>query len=223
MTLRFEFHAKKKRLSPAEMFQTAQSPVMWLDSANRLRDAAEIILADQVKQEVPYFQAVDAASVEAELRAQNAPDGSATADIPCQPPNYLPAQLLYAFAIENAFKGLIVARNPDWISPQKLSKDITSHDLIALAKSAGFCVEAQEVPVLKALSLISVWIGRYPVAITQDKFVSNPYPPHDPDALLDGGSQHPIMRVCCDRALRELEKTLPGPPFRFGVVVAFAP
>jgi hypothetical protein len=213
----------KKRLSPAQMFQTAQSPVMWLHSADRLRGAAEIILADQVKQEVPYLQAVDAAGVEAELRAQSAPDGSATVDIPCQPPNYLPAQLLYAFAIENAFKGLIVARNPSWISQPRLSKHITSHDLITLAKNAGFSVEAQEVPVLKALSHIGLWIGRYPVAATLDKFVSNPYPPHDPHAPLDWGSQHPIMRACCDRALRELENTFPKPPIRFGVVIACAP
>lgn len=209
--------------SPDQMFQNAQKPVMWFSSAERLRSAAEIILADQVKQEVPYFRAVDAAGIEAELRAQNAPARSATVDIPCQPPNYRPAQLLYAFAIENAFKGLIVARNPNWISP-RLSKRIKSHDLVTLAEDAGFSVAAEEVPILKALSRIGEWSGRYPVATAPNKYVNSENPALSlGDEPLDWGSQHPIMRACCDRALRELGKTLPEPPIRFGVVVAFAP
>jgi hypothetical protein len=195
---------------------------MWLYCAERLRGAAETILADQLKQEVPYFQAVDAAHTEAIVKAQDAPDGSASAEIHCQPPNYLPAQLLYAFALENALKGLILARNPGLISPQNLSKRIKSHDLIELAKDAGFAVFVQEVLVLTALSQIAEWMGRYPVATALDKY-ANPENPYslgsDPQELLDWGSQHPIMRACCDRALRELEATLTKSPTRFGFVV----
>lgn len=199
---------------------------MWFLSAERLRGAAEIILGDQVKQEISYFKAVDDAGIAAVGAAHNAPDGSASVEISCPPPNYLPARLLYAFAIENALKGLIVARNPGLVSPRKISKSIKSHDLIKLAKGARFSLGVQEVPILKALSHIAEWVGRYPVATELDKYKNpeNPYPLGlDPDPLLDWDSQHPIMRVCFDRMVQELEKMLPRPLSRFGSVVAVRP
>ena len=185
---------------------------MWFLSAERLRGAAEIILGDQIKQEIPYFNAVDVAVKEAVAKASIARDGSASVEISCLPPNYLPAQLLYAFAMENALKGLIVARNPGIVSPQRISKTLKSHELVKLAKDARFSLAVQEIPVLRALSHIAEWVGRYPVATTMDKYVNpkNPYPLGlDPDALLDWGSQHPIMRACFDRAMQDLEKLLP--------------
>lgn len=49
----------KQPFDESALFQAAQKPVRWLVSAERLRDAAELILGDQVKQEVPYFRAVN--------------------------------------------------------------------------------------------------------------------------------------------------------------------
>lgn len=42
------------------------------------------------------------------------------------PINYQPAYLLYALAIENALKGILVGRNNDLITPERLTKIITS-------------------------------------------------------------------------------------------------
>lgn len=199
---------------------------MWFHSAERLRSAAEIIISDQQEQERPYFRAVDDAGVEAASLAQSAPEGAASVDILCEPPNYLPAQLLYAFALENALKGLILARDPELVGAEELSRRVKTHDLVALAKVAAFTPEVQEVPVLNALSRIAEWAGRYPVAaaLKDYKKTGNPHPiALVPDALLDWGSLHPVMRSCLDRALSQLRDRLPVEPKRFGVVVVFSP
>jgi hypothetical protein len=189
--------------------------------AERLRKAAEVILHDQEKREGPFSRAVDAAYQEALTIVTNAPGGVGRAKIHCEPPNYLPGQLLYAFAMENALKGLQFARSPGLISSNKLSRSIKTHNLIELANGANFLLFPQETPVLMALTHISEWTGRYPVASGLGRYRSkdNPIPLGlDPDALLDWGSQHPIMRVCFDRMIKELETLLPTPPDPFGSV-----
>src|SRR5262245_58073328 len=180
------------------LFQAAQKPSAWFMTAEHLRDAAEIILRDQVAQQTLYLQAVWRASGEARAAAAIAPDGSASAEINCESPNYLPAQLLYAFAIENALKGLIITENPTLLSRTKIS--VKSHDLINLAEQARFDLTSQEIPVLKALSHIAEWAGRYPVATRIDKYVGQDNRLHWPESLLDDwGSQHPTMRACLER------------------------
>jgi hypothetical protein len=216
----------KKTPTPSEFFRARQAPVMWYHSAQRLRAAAETIITNQQPQERPYFQAVDDAGTEAAWRAELAPDGTASVEIACEPPNYLPAQLLYAFAMENAFKGLILIQNPEWVGSEKLDKRIKSHDLIALAEHAAFSLAVQEISVLKSLSQIAEWVGRYPVAAALKDYerTGNPHPiALVPDALLDFGSQHPMVRYCFDRALAHIRELLPTEPKRFGVVVAFSP
>ena len=187
---------RKKPLSPSEYFRIAQAPVMWFQSAQKLRSAAEIIISNQQEQERPYFRAVDDAGVHAAWLAQSAPEGTASVDILCEPPNYLPAQLLYAFAIENALKGLMLACDPELVGAEKLSKPVKTHDLVVLAKDAGFTLAVQEVPVLNALSRIAEWAGRYPVAAALKDYAKtgNSHPiALVADALLDWGSPSSIF------------------------------
>jgi hypothetical protein len=74
--------------------------------------------------------------------------------------------------------------------------------------------------VLVALSLISVWAGRYPVALNVSGFVGTP----NRDELMDYGSRHTIMRSFFDRACKALEAKLPKPlESRLGAVVVFRP
>jgi hypothetical protein len=157
-------------LAPDALFKAAQRPNAWLDSAKRLSAAAELILKDQVSQEVPYFRAYEEATHKALAIACTAPDRAGHAAIECDPPNYLPGQLLYAFAMENVLKGLAVAKVPELVGELKLDRQIKSHDLIRLAKRASFEVAVQEVPVLEALSQIAEWAGRYPVAASLDRY-----------------------------------------------------
>lgn len=210
-------------LTPGSVFQTAQSPVFWLLSAERLCDAAEIILQDQIRIEPAFLMAVDDAGLEAKAAALVAADGIGHAEIKCAEPNYVPGQLLYAFAIENALKGLIFARHPGYANTSRVSRRLTTHDLTKLAGMAGITLTAQEAPVVEALSHIAEWAGRYPVAIERERYVGK-YPlGMQPEALLDWGAQHPIMRAFFSRVAGELRSALPTPPSRFGSVLALSP
>jgi hypothetical protein len=104
-------------------------------------------------------------------------------------------------------KGLVIANAPQLIEEQELNERLKSHNLIKLAKKADFTVHVQERPILEALSQLSVWAGRYPVALTRREYVGTP----NSDELLDYGSAHPVMRGFFERARKELESRLPQP------------
>jgi hypothetical protein len=190
------------------VFKAAQRPALWLHSAERLRDAAEAILKHELPAEGPYFQALKIAGEEA------AGNDAGVADIKAVQPNYPPAQLMYAYAIENVLKGLIVSKRPDLIQEDKLDQGLETHNLITLANKAEFAVHVRERRVLEALSQLSIWAGRYPVALTRAEFAGT----SSADELLDYGRDHPIMQMFFERAHQELESRLP-PLNRFGVVV----
>src|ERR1700693_3439562 len=120
-----------------QLFKAAQKPCEWLSFAESLRDAAEAILTHEFPTELPYRQAVAVASEEVDA------DGG-MAEIKAIPPNSPPAHLLYAYAIENVLKGLMVSKQPDRIQESELDKKIITHDLISLAKEAEFTVDVQE-------------------------------------------------------------------------------
>lgn len=190
-----------------ELFKAGQRPVAWLWSAERLRDAAEAIMEHERPNEIPYFRAYADAQQEAVARAYSDGEDTGVAEIKAEPPNYPPAQLLYAYAIENVLKGLIIAARPGLIDERTLSDELKSHNLIKLASKAGLAVHVEETPVLEALSKLSIWAGRYPVAQTRREHVGAP----NSDELLDYGSAHPIMRRFFERARKKLEGQLPQP------------
>lgn len=206
-------------VTPQMLYAAAQNPAGWFFSARRLRDAAEIILQHEVAQEIPYGLAYEEASREAIATAWTGTNEAGHAEIKCVPPNYMPAQLLYAFAIENLLKGLIMANNPGLAGEEKISKSVKSHDLLALAEQVGVEIAVQEVPVLKSLSDIAIWAGRYPVAARREEHEGK----ENPNRLLDWGSQHPIMRAFFNRAADELKSKLRPDLSFYDVVVSFRP
>jgi hypothetical protein len=193
------------------VFKAGQQPAAWLRSAGRLRDAAEAMIQHELPAESLYSEARKIAEVEALAQAVRNGTDFGTADIKATAPNYPPAQLLYAYAIENALKGLIVLKCPGLIQEDKLHGDLTSHDLTRLAEKAEVTVDQQqERRVLEALSDLSTWAGRYPVALRPSE-----YGTPNPNALLDYGSAHPIMRKFFERAYKELESGVPEQIARF--------
>jgi hypothetical protein len=199
-----------------QQFKAAQQPVAWLLSAERLRAAGDAILRHELQAELPYLQAHRIAQEEAIADAYREGNDAGLAEIKAIPPNYPPAQLMYAYAIENVLKGLIISKRPDLIQERELDTELATHNLIKLAEKAEFTVQVQEWPVLEALSQLSIWAGRYPVARTRREFVGAP----SADELLDYGSSHPIMQMFFDRAYKELERRLPQQiGSRFGSLV----
>jgi hypothetical protein len=204
-----------------DAFKAAQQPHSWLSSAEKLAAAAELIMSDQVCLEVAYFRAYENAQREALSLACASADEAGSADIECEAPNYLPAQLLFAFAIENVLKGLIIAKNPSLTGEREISSEIKSHDLVKLAGRASVEVYPQETSVLDALSEIAWWAGRYPVATGLGKYRGiNPL--GDPHALLDYGAHHPTVRRFFTRVVAELEGKVRQPRVCYGSVVVFA-
>jgi hypothetical protein len=198
-------------------FKAAQNPRAWLYSAERLRDAAEAILRHEQQFEVPYFRAYAAASEEAVAIAYTEGNKSGQAEIACKAPNYPPAQLLYSYAIENVLKGIIVSREPNLAHEDRLNRQLQSHDLVSLSQDAGLEVHVQEEAVLKALSELSVWAGRYPVAVRRtDNFGGK-----SADELLDWGSQNPLVRQFFDRSVASLERKVGKSRVSHGAVVVF--
>lgn len=200
------------------LFKAGQQPSSWLLSAESLRDAAEIILQGEAKNALSYSQAVENANEE--LAAD--PAVGASAEIRCEPPNYLPGQLLYGFALENVLKGLIIANDPSVANETKLDDEIAKHELVDLAATAKFEVCPQEVDILKALTQLSVWAGRYPVA-RKLKHHTTTEPLSDSHAFLDHGAHHPIVRNVFHRALAELRSKVPSSSRKFGLIVRVAP
>jgi len=197
------------------LFKAGQQPAAWLRSAEHLRDAAEIILKHELPAEISYSREHKIA--EEEATAVSVRDGTVAgvADIKAIAPNYPPAQLLYAYAIENVLKGLIVSKRPDLIQERKLDDELKNHDLNELAEKAEVTVdERDERSVLEALSKLSIWAGRYPVALNQRNFS-----PPDPNALLGWGKAHQIMRTFFERTYKELGRRVPQQFPRFGKVL----
>src|SRR5262245_6729429 len=199
-----------------QLFKAGQQPATWLRSAGRLRDAAEAILKHELPAESSYSQALKIADEEALAESVGNHTGVGTADIKATAPNYPPAQLLYAYAIENVLKGLIVLKRPDLIQEHELHGELKTHDLNKLAKNAKVTVDQQhERPVLEALTHLSKWAGRYPIA--PGPSVDTP----NPNAWLDYGSAHPIMRTFFERAYKELKSGVPEQIPRFEKVIRF--
>jgi hypothetical protein len=113
-------------------------------------------------------------------------------------------------------KGLIVFQRSDLIQEHELHGELTTHDLNELAKKAKVAVDQQhERPVLEALTRLSIWAGRYPIARGPSDDTPNP------NAWLDYGSAHPIMRTFFERAYKELESGVPEQIPRFEKVIVF--
>jgi len=118
--------------------------------------------------------------------------------------------------MENVLKGLIVANDASVVDENKISKPLKSHDLVELSASAGVTVHIEEGPVLAALSDLSVWAARYPVATRKEDYLGK----ENPHAMLDYGSRHAIMRRFFDRVHAELNARLPLVPSGYGSLSA---
>jgi hypothetical protein len=204
-----------------ELFRAAQSPFGWLSSAEGLQAAAETILEREEAGAPAYFNALEAARREAVEKSYSSKDKTGEAEVRCEPPNYLPAQLLYAFALENVFKGIMVANDPALANETELDSKLRSHNLDRLADKAGFALSPEERLLLRTLSEIAFWAGRYPVALRLADHIGHTSPPmSDPHDLLNFGRQHPMLRSVFQRAKEALVSKISGEIGRFGVVVA---
>ncbi len=124
-------------------------PKAWLRSAKHLKTAADALHKSSLwpaKRE-PYDQK------------------SAVADF-----HYGPVYMLLAgLAIETLIKGIIVAKHPDFVKQQKLSGELTNHNLKDLYQITGLMKSKSQDNLLLRLQHYVENFGRYPVTRTKPK------------------------------------------------------
>lgn len=81
-----------------------------------------------------------------------------------------PYFMLVAFALENLFKAVLVSKKSSQYKKEfrekcHFPKDLKSHDLVALAKTADFEFSLEEEDLLRRLTRHAEWAGRYPVPL----------------------------------------------------------
>lgn len=150
------------------LFQHAQLPVMWVGTADVLLMAAAPIYYAAAEQLPKYERASEEAEREARSLADKSQNKMGTALINAAEPAFLPAFLLYGFAIENLLKGLYMKNNPGKEGKEKVAVP-KSHDLNVLAAAAGYTPTSDEAELLEKLSTIITWSGRYPVALNRQQ------------------------------------------------------
>lgn len=150
-------------------FQWAQHAHMWARLADELTDAAAPIYYAAAAQQPVYEKAHEAAYREAVRQYDEAGTGEiVSVRIEAEEPSFLPAFLLYGFAIENLLKGLYVLKNKEAITPDGPAVP-KIHDLNKLAQAANFTLSFPQTKLLEKLTTITTWSGRYPVATTRQK------------------------------------------------------
>jgi len=196
--------------TPELRYSVSQAPWMWWSKARLLRGAAELIMCAQEAKIQSYVAAAKIAEEKAAI------EGWAEIEADC--PDFLTPMMLYAFAIENLLKGLIIAKDPSRISMTKLNPAITEHDLLKLADLAGMRIgDGMERVVLKILSEIGIWAGRYPTA-TRVNHQETVFPLGVPtNRAINWGTAHDSVREFFHRAegkLREQNVPLEEVPER---------
>jgi len=83
------------------------------------------------------------------------------------PLNYEPAHLLYALAIENTLKGIIVGHDNSLLSQKRLAKIIkdTRHDLRRICRDGKINLSVSDLALLDKLSATIRWVGHYPTPL----------------------------------------------------------
>jgi hypothetical protein len=82
--------------------------------------------------------------------------------------HYGPVYMLLAgLAIETLIKGIIVAKHPDFVKQQKLSVELTNHNLTDLFETAGLMKSNAHNNLLLRLQNYVKIFGRYPVTKTK--------------------------------------------------------
>lgn len=150
-------------------FRFAQSPMMWLITADALLDSGAQNYYAAAEQAQLYDRASDEATARAQARIDAEEVEWVVETIDAAEPKFLPAFMHYGFALENLLKGIIVMKDPSKIRDGRIGVPKT-HDLVSLAGTAGITLNDDEKKLLSALTTITEWSGRYPVALDLKDF-----------------------------------------------------
>jgi hypothetical protein len=144
-------------LDSADFDILASQPLSWLEAAEMNRRAARLVggaAIGDIATMTEYGVAI-ANSPQAEKRTRiQRPD-----DTNLDGPTFF----LYALALENLLKGVLVAREPLLMKGGTLGKDF-SHDLVKQAERAAITTDEAERKLLEFVGSCGTSWGRYPIA-----------------------------------------------------------
>lgn len=156
-------------------------PDAWLDQAEELMDAAEVLW--EQKDQGLRVEAVgtgDNNVAEEGIRLTEEPRKISAVSRP-----YI---LLAGFALENLIKGLLVAQDPTHINRGQLSSDLKSHRLLALAsKVDGLSLNERERRACRVLEDAIPYWGRYPIPLKYNKVL--------PEVAVDNRLRHVLVNL----------------------------
>lgn len=136
-----------------ERFIQLRRPMFWWKMARDLAEAAETILRSHNKLKKDQEKGK-------RYRRMIMPSMWQTL---FNPVNYEPAHLLYALAIENTIKGIIVGRDNQLILNEKLAnKYLMKHNLRQLCETNNITLDSSDLVLLDKLTSVILWVGRYP-------------------------------------------------------------
>jgi len=137
-------------LNKRQLFVRDAMPSEWLEYAEELEQAAEILWGDSGNGMV--------------LEAETQLDGSTLLKkSSAHARSYI---LLISLALENALKGLIIAGDAKLISSGRLDKSLKSHKLLDLAqKIDGLALSKDEKRILQICQDAIPYWGRYPIPL----------------------------------------------------------
>ena len=82
-------------------------------------------------------------------------------------------KLMIAYCLENMIKGCAIAANPALVQPEKVSSEITNHNLHLLIRKIPLRWTSAEVELLENLSECIVWLAKYPLPKDSSKLVES--------------------------------------------------
>lgn len=130
-------------------------PPSWLEYAEELRDAAELIWTQEQGSLRLHVQ------LSAKKRVLSKKETS---------PVSRPYLLLAGFALENLLKGLLILKEPKHITSGALSHELKTHDLLALsAQILGLRLSRKEESLCKQMTQAIPYWGRYPIPLKQQQ------------------------------------------------------
>lgn len=141
----------------ASVVGAARNPSAWLGAADRCKQASDVLRAHW-ESEIRELSTMTSQL----MRGQEVPT--------LVPSVGASAVMLGGIAVENCLKGIIVARCPEAIQPDRRRPDKMfnwgrrPHDLEPLARSAGIALSPEDRETLAVLTDFSLWAGRYPIA-----------------------------------------------------------
>lgn len=140
--------------------------------------------------------------------------GAETAEIQAETPRYLPGLLLYAYAIENLFKGLMAANNPEKLSESD-SNFFKGH-ISKVAEKSGVTVSEEQGKLIKRLEDIVMWMGRYPLPLTRK---NQDFLGVAPESIIDAYRDVDVARETFDELKKQLITVTGRDPKQFDLLV----